>query len=244
MVTAWKSFACKILILIIGKLTMTLKDVLLFKDLLPKERLEISKILREKSFKKGEILFFEGEACVRMFIVQTGRIKVYRTNAAARVQTLNLLEPGDTCACNPGCGAWACSASAKALSPCKVWYFSRKDFADLVKEMPKVSQALNSLLANKILKLSSLIEEVSLKTVNQRLANFILELRRKNIEKGGKGLHLHLQVTREEIAQRIGAARESVARNLHRLKRAGTISLGPNEIGILDLAALENIGAG
>ena len=89
---------------------MTLKDVSLFKELSPKERIKISKILREKSFKKGEILFFEGEACSRMFIVQTGRIKVYRTNAAARVQTLNLLEPGDTCACNPGCGTWACSA--------------------------------------------------------------------------------------------------------------------------------------
>ena len=59
--------------------TIILRDVGLFQGLSLAELVVVKKCLREKSFKKGDILFYEGKQCERVFIVQSGRVKVLRT---------------------------------------------------------------------------------------------------------------------------------------------------------------------
>ena len=93
-----------------------LRKIPLFQDLSQKELNSLKKHLREKSFDKGEILFFEGQNCNRVFVVQAGRVKFFRTSASGREQILEVLGSGDTCACNPGAVAWHCSATAQALT--------------------------------------------------------------------------------------------------------------------------------
>lgn len=220
---------------------MTEKKFNLLQGLSSEDLQRIVPLLRRKKLKKGDFLFFEGEPCLRIFFMQTGQAAVYRTNANARLQILHLLEPGDACACHSGCKSQNCSANAKAMSDCTVWYFSRNDFARIVKTLPGVSQALNDLLSERLQKYVALIDAVSLKSVRQRLAGFILDLRRQSICSGGDGLTLSLTFTREEIAQKIGAARESVARQIHNLRRENVLSLATGKIFIHNVSKLEQI---
>lgn len=193
-------------------------------------------------------MFHEGAACERVFIVQSGRVKLYRTSSSGREQILEMLGPGETCACNPGSLVWNCSTSAEAVTASTVWFLSRDDYVRMVQTNSKLSHALNQLFADRLRCFSSLIEEVSLKDVKKRLIKFLLDMlaeraaKAKKTSSGGKKEEtLYVPFTREEIAQRIGTARETVARNLYQLKRAKLIDIKPYQIIIRNKEGLEKL---
>lgn len=215
-----------------------LEKIELFQGLTPAELQTIRGYVKEKAFKKGEILFSEGQCCERVFIVQTGRVKLYRTASSGREQILEMLEPGDTCACNPGSRTWSCMSTAEAATPCAVWFLSRDDYLKMVASNEKISHSLNQLFAKRIQNLSTLVEEVSLKDVKKRLVKFLLDMRS---QKKGKSETLFIPFTREEIAQRLGTARETVARHLHELKEEKLIDVKPYQIIILSPEGLQKL---
>ena len=215
------------------------KDAGLFQGLSPSEMVSVKACLHAKSFEKGDILFYEGKSCERVFIVESGRVKIFRTASSGREQILEILGPGDSCACNPGAVTWCCSTSAEALTPCQVWFLSRDDYIRLVKTNSKVTQTLNRLFAERLCRFSSLIEEVSLNDAKHRLIKFLLDMLEDHNSHGEHNGVLFIPFTREEIAQRIGSARETVARHLHQLKRSRLIDIKPNQIIIRDKQALE-----
>lgn len=219
-------------------ISITLEKVPLFQGLGREELEGIKSRLREKSFEKGEVLFHEGRLCERIFIVQSGRVKLYRTASSGREQILETLGPGDTCACNPGSSVWACATTAEAVTPCSVWYLSREDYVRMVESNAKISHTLNRLFAERLKNFSCLIEEVSLKDVRKRLIRFLLDML---AGKKGGGEALFIPFTREEIAQRLGAVRETVARHLHELKRAKLIDIKPYQIVIRNKEGLEKL---
>lgn len=216
-----------------------LKNVPLFRGLTPAELEEIRACLHEKSYAKGDTLFHETGSCERVFIVRTGRVKVFRMSTGGREQVLETLGPGDTCACNPGSVEWACASSAEALTACTVWFLSRDNYVRMVNTRANVSHALNRLFAEKLNKLSCLVEDVSLNDVRKRLAKFLLDLRAESTSDT-----LQVPFTRQEIAQRIGTARETVARHLYEMKRKKLIEIKPKQIVLLNKAGLQKILSG
>lgn len=220
---------------------MEIEKLPFFQGLSKKELAAIRTCLKERSFQKGEQLFFEGKTCERVFFVRSGRVKLYRVSESGREQILETLGPGDTCACNPGSAVWQCASSAEALTPCTAWFLSRENYVRFVQSNAKLSHALNRLFAERLQCLSSLIEEVSLKDTRKRLIKFLLGLLENHSNPASKKETLTIAFTREELAQRIGAARETVARQLSGLKRKKLIDIKPREITILSKEGLEKL---
>ena len=218
-----------------------LKKVPLFQGLSDAELDSIKVSLKEKSFQKGELLFYEGKCCDRVFIVQSGRVKLYRTASSGREQILETLGPGDTCACNPGSLTWSCGSTAEAVVPTAVWFISRDDYVRVVNTNSKISHSLNQLFAEKLKSFSSLIEEVSLKDVKKRLIKFLLDMLAETTHQSQGEKVLLIPFTREEIAQRIGTARETVARYLYQLKRAKLIDIKPKQIIVRNKEGLKKL---
>lgn len=216
----------------------SVRDIPLFKNLSEAELFEIKSCLKEKKFEKGDLLFQEGNSCERIFVVQEGQVKLYRTSSEGREQVLEVLGPGDTCACNPGACQWFCSSTAEAVTPCKVWFLSRDQYVKMVQSHSSLSHTLNRLFADRLSHFSSLIEEVSLKDVKKRLIKFLLDMLEENKSASNT---LFIPFTREEIAQRIGSARETVARYLYQLKRKKLIDIKPRQIVVRDREALKKL---
>ena len=151
-----------------------LRNVSLFQGLSPSELEAIRSRLKERSYSKGEILRFSGDLCQQIFIVVSGRVKIYRTASSGREQILEILDAGGTCACNPASSVWHCSATAEALTPCTVFFLPREDYVQMVTSSSKLTHALNRLFAERICRFSSLIEEVSLKDAKKKLIKFLL----------------------------------------------------------------------
>ncbi len=222
-------------------MALALKNIPLFQDLSGNELELVKPCLREESYQKGEVVFSEGEICQRIFIVCEGRIKLYRIASSGREQIVETLEPGDTCACNPGSKVWSCSTTAEAVTPCTVLYLARDAYLRLVETNSKFAHTLNRIFAERLRCFNSLIEEVSLKDVKKRLVRFLLDMQASSAHKSSSGNVLAIPFTREEIAQRLGAARETVARHLSELKRAKLIEIKPKIILIQNKEGLENL---
>ena len=222
-------------------MSLAIKEIPFFKGLTETELAAVGQCLREKSFERGESLFIEGNACERIFFLKSGRVKLYRISSSGREQILETLEPGDTCACNPGSAAWSCASSAEALTACTAWFLSRENYVRLVQANSKLAYTLNRLFAERLKCFSSLIEEVSLKDSKKRLIKFLLNMLADGSNRTSEKGVLAIPFTREELAQRIGAARETVARQLYQLKNKKMISIKPHQIVILNKAGLEKL---
>ncbi len=214
-----------------------IKDIPLFKGLSENELASIKTCLREKTFDKGEALFLEGASCERVFFVKSGRVKLYRIGPSGREQILQTLEAGETCACNPGAAEWNCASTAEAIVPSVVWFLSREHYVRIVQTNSKLAHTLNRLFAERLQCFSALIEEVSLKDSKKRLVKFLLDMLAENADQNA----LSIPFTREELAQRIGVARETAARQLHQLKRKKLIDIKPHRILIRDKEGLKKL---
>jgi CRP/FNR family transcriptional regulator len=219
-------------------MAVSIEKIPFFQSLNPRELERMRQCLREKNFSKGETLFVEGKSCERVFFVKSGRVKLTRISAAGREQILETLGPGDTCACNPGAREWSCSANAEALTACTVWFLSREEYVRLVEANTALSHTLNNLFARRLQCYGNLIEEVSLKDSRKRLVKFLLDML---ADQPSPGNTLSLPFTREELAQRIGVVRETVARQLYQLKRLKLIDIHPRQVLIRNRKGLENL---
>jgi CRP-like cAMP-binding protein len=218
-------------------MSIEFKDIPFFQGLSKQELTAVQGCLREKTFRKGESLFVEGNLCDRIFFVRSGRVNMYRLGPSGRGQILETLQPGDTCACHPGSTQdWHCASSAEAVTDCSVWFLSRENYIRLVNSHHALALSLNRLFAQRLQCFSALIEEVSLKDTQKRLVKFLLDMFRSA---GGRSLTLPF--TREELAQRIGTTRETVTRHLHALKRKKLIDIKPHQIVILDKEGLQKL---
>lgn len=216
---------------------MNIRSIPLFQNFSDSEVSELKSCFQERTFDKGQNLFLEGNSCEKIFFVKTGRVKLYRMNSQGREQILQTLGPGETCACNPGVAEWDCSSSAQAITSCTVWFLSKDRYVELIKTNAKLAHSLNYLFAKRLQCFSALIEEVSLKDSKKRVIKFLLDMSSQN---NGDST-LSIPFTREELAQRIGTTRETVARQLHALKNKQLIGIKPHQILIHNREALKKL---
>lgn len=218
-----------------------LKKVSLFQGLSEEELNRVRAHLRERFFEKEELLFQEGANPEQIHIVKAGRVKLYRMSTSGREQILEVLVPGDLCETNPGSKNWESPEAAQAMTECETWLLSTYDYVSLVEMNSRVAHNLNRLFAQRLQRLSALLEEVSLKDVKTRVAKFLLDMLAEKRNGTGRNDVLFIPFTREEVAHRLGAARETVARQLHSLKRKRLIDIKPYQIVIRDKEGLERI---
>lgn len=218
-----------------------LKNVQLFRDLSDEEFGEIRGCFSEKSYRKGDMLLFEGNSCERIFIIQSGKVKLYRTSSTGREQVVEILGPGDTPACNPGNVEWSCSFNAQAMTPCTVWVLNREDYGNLVRNNLKVSQTLNQLFAKRLCHFGSLLEQVGLMNVKKRLVKFLFDMHDERAKSKGETGVVFLPFTRDEVAKRLGTARETIARQLSQLQKDGLIKIDEQRIELCDRRALQKL---
>ena len=220
---------------------VSIGDIPLFENLSLKEIRSLKKHLKPRTYRRGEMVFTEGDDCKEILIIVSGRLKVFRTSSEGREQILEVLESGDTCACNPGTVHWSCSASAQALTSCRTWSLPRSHYKKLVASNHKLAQSLNRIFAERLCKFCSLIEGVALDTPTRRLAKFLLDIMNDQNHKVSADKHTEIVFTHEEIAQRIGLVRETVTRHLHKFKKQGLIDIQSHRILVLDKKGLETL---
>ena len=192
-----------------------------------------------REFSAGENIFTEGEPCQGLYVVETGRIKIFKISAGGREQVLAIDGPGASVAELPVFDDGNYPASASAVSAARLVFVSKQDFRALCLEHPQVALRVLKVIGGRLRRLVGIIEELSFTTVRHRMAALLVNMAKRSGTKTARGTEFMLPATQQDIAGMIGTVRELVSRNLGRLQAEEIITLEGKTVIVPDLARLE-----
>jgi CRP/FNR family transcriptional regulator, cyclic AMP receptor protein len=193
-----------------------------------------------RPWSQGEILFSEGEPCKGLYVVVSGRIRIYKTSSSGREQVLSVEGPGSSVAELPVFDGGSYPASASAIEKTEALFVSRADLRAICLEKPEVSLKLLQVVGARLRRLVGIIEELSFTTVRHRLISVLLRQASEEGIQTSRGTAFTLKDSHQELAARIGTVRELVSRNLARLQAQSFIEMNGRQITILDQQGLES----
>lgn len=183
------------------------------------------------TFKKGKLIFYEGGIPTGVFLVGSGRAKIYKTGLDGKDQIFYVYKAGDLL----GYHALLCNEqyedSCEALEDCKILFISKPNFEKLIEEVPRLNQLLIQNMSHEFGVLVNTITVLAQKPLRERLALWLLILH----EKYDQG---HISLPREDLANLIGTARESLGRLLKEFKEEQLIEIHGRSIVCLDTGKL------
>ena len=200
---------------------------------------EIEQIVSFKSVKKGEILFFQGDIATGFYVLLTGRVRIYKASPEGKEYTLHLINPGQMFAEAAIFQGDRFPANCSALEESTVAFFPKERFVRLIKNSPDISLKMIAGLAKFVREFNRMVEDLSLKEVSARLADFLIdEARQKD------SLKFELDITKSEMAHKLGTIAATLSRNLKKFKEIRAIAVEGSTIEILDTDRLEAIAEG
>lgn len=218
----------------------TLKSAQLFSALDGSEIASFAERTSIRRFAASELLFSEGEPCAGLYVVTSGRVRIFKTSPNGREQVLTIEGPGSSIAELPVFDGGTYPASAAAVDPSQLVFVSRNDFRACCLEYPEVALKVLQVVGARLRRLVGIIEELSFTTVRHRLIAWLLrEAQVRGRAKQG-GTIFELNISHQELATHIGTVRELVSRNMARLQAQGLIQVQGREITILDREGLES----
>lgn len=192
-----------------------------------------------KSFPAGHVLFTTGETCRGLYMIGSGRVRIYRTDDVGREQVLHVEGPGRTVAELPMFDGGPYPASAITLEECDLVFLPRAAFEFLYRSQPDIAHAVIRALGRRLRHLVHLTETLAFRDVAARLAMQLVGYAERIGIKTPQGIEIELDRTQEELAHEIGTARESVSRAMKQLRRKGLIEpLERNRLLIPDVHRL------
>jgi CRP/FNR family transcriptional regulator len=172
---------------------------------------------RTRTLEAGESILLEGELAEGLYVVLSGRVRVFKSSPEGREQVLIVLSPGETFNDVPVFDGGPNPASADAAGPgASVCLVPSAVVARLLSTNPVVALSVTRVLASRLRHLTVLVEDLALRQIIQRVARLLLDE-----SASGSG---SVQLTHQEMAARVGTAREVVSRALRELERRGAIS--------------------
>ena len=199
-------------------------------DDLPEELLNlIAGHMQLRGFERGEMLFWEGDPCAGLHIIEEGSLKLYRISPQGRQYIIRVLQEGDTCNEVPAFDGGTNPVNVEALERSKVWVINADMLRALVKSHPDFALKVLSNFGKNLRGLVRMVSEMAFYQVTNRLARLISELPSEES---------HPHWTQEQLAARLGTVREVVARSLKELERSGAICIEDRRIHIADQDAL------
>jgi CRP/FNR family transcriptional regulator len=191
----------------------------------------IRRYVYEKKVGRGEQILAEGETTDVLYFVGEGVVKVFKTSADGKEQILRIIRPGDSFNDVPVLNGGVSLVSAAAMSPVTLYAINKSDLEKVMRDHPQIALNIIKVLSQRVEELISLVEDLSFRHVNGRVAKVLLEY-------AGDKTGDRPRLTQQEMAAMIGTAREMVGRSLKSLEGAGAIRMERNKIIITDRKAL------
>lgn len=172
-------------------------------------------------------------------MVESGRVRIYRTDPAGREQVMHIEGAGRTVAELPIFDGGPYPASAVTMEETRLVFLPRPAFEHLYRNQPDVAQAIIRALGRRLRHLVHVTETLAFRDVAARLAMLLVGYAERVGTATASGVEIELDRTQEELAHEIGTARESVSRAMKQLRRKGLIEpLERNRLLIPDVSRL------
>ncbi len=148
-----------------------------------------------RNYRKGELLFTEGDPCTGLFVVESGRVRIFKSSPNGREQVLAVEGPGGSVAELPLFDGGNYPASTAAVEDARIYFISKQDFHSLCLVHSQVPLKVLKVVGARLRKLVGIIEELSFTTVRSRLIS-VLVRRAKTGKKVPGGIEI--RITRKQ----------------------------------------------
>jgi len=211
----------------------------IFKHLTPEQHLKVEKEKICNSYKRGNIIYHEGSRTNGFYCINSGILKIYKTGIEGREQIIAFAKKGDIIGYRSILSNELACSTAKVIEDAILCFIPGETLINLVKNNGNFSMAMMQQTCKELGEANSFITDIAQKTVRERLAEVLLNLK-KNFGLDEDHI-LQISLTREELANIVGTATESVIRLLSEFKQDLLIDLNGRKIKILDIKRLEKI---
>ena len=195
-----------------------------------------------RTYRAGEAVVNEEDPVRSLSVVLDGQVKLSKSSAEGREQTLTLLGPGDPFGL---CTAFASNdfpASAVTLKKTTILTIPGSAVEDIVRQEPMLLLNIIRVLSLRLKDTMRLVESLALKEIPQRVASFILHDLAK--QDTGSQCSLELAITHRELAKIIGATPEALSRALKKMSEDGLLRVDGRMITVYDRKALKELADG
>lgn len=210
-----------------------LQSVPYFSDLGERVLEDIAQSLTPRSYSQGQIIQIEGQRAQGMYLIESGWVKAIKINPEGKEQILNILGPGEVFNTISVFNAGQAPATIEALEETTTWSLPKDMFLALIERHPPLSRAVIHILADRIQHLLELVEDLSLRTVESRLAHKLLE------EAEEDTVYRKRWATQTEMAAHMGTVTDVLNRALRHMVEEELIEVSREQIRILDPQALK-----
>ncbi len=186
----------------------------------------------------GQMLYGPQDQTERLFLIQKGKVRIFRTTPDGRELTLAVVESGTVFGEMALTGQQLEGAYAQAMEPSQVSTMARADLERLVLEKPEVGLKIMHVLSERLRRYETRLEDVTMKDVRSRLAGIILLLVESEGLRTGTGYRIPVHYTHERLGTMVGANRVAVTRAFGLLQDEGVVELRRRLIHVEDIEAL------
>jgi CRP/FNR family transcriptional regulator, cyclic AMP receptor protein len=188
---------------------------------------------------QGEIFYTPMDLCETLFVLQRGRVRIYRATPEGREFTVAVLESGTVFGEMVLTGQRLRSSFAQAMEESEVSAMCRADVERLILDKPEVGLQLVHLLSDRLSTYETRMEDMALKEVPARLASLILHLIESQGIRTRTGYKIPTRYTHQQLATMIGANREAVTRAFAWLREAGAVETKRRYIHVENIETLK-----
>jgi CRP/FNR family transcriptional regulator, cyclic AMP receptor protein len=187
---------------------------------------------------RGQVLFHEGDPGDRLYVIVEGKVKLGRASGDGRENLLAILGPGEMFGelslFDPG----PRNAAATAVADTLLLGLGSEDLTSWLSDRPDVARQLLRALARRLRRTNENLADLVFSDVPGRVAKALLDLSARFGRTADDGVHVHHDLTQEELAQLVGASRETVNKALADFAQRGWLRLEPRSVVLLDVERL------
>lgn len=190
--------------------------------------------------KRGNILYHEGSRINGAYVVIKGILKIYKTGFDGKEQIIRFAKDGDLIGFRSVVSDELACTTAKVVNDAVLCYLPAEVLTSLIKVNPEFAMSLMKLTCRELGESNKFLTDIAQKTVRERLAEVLLLLMDTfDLDEDGT---LQISLTREELANMVGTATESVIRLLSEFKSDKLIELNGRKIKLINIPKLIKIG--
>jgi len=219
-----------------GTLEERIRRLFYFRQLTDEQMAGLAPLCNILRFDEGELIFQEGAEATAFYIVLSGKVQIYKISREGKEMILHLFGPGDMFAEVPiFSGIPRYPANSLCMTACEILSIQGEGFRTLTKAHPDIALSILTVFAKRLHEFSEIIEDLSLRTVDSRLAKYLLSVSENSPDKAIIMIH------KKTLASILGTIPETLSRSFKKLSNEGLVTVDGNKIHLLNRNGLETL---
>ena len=217
------------------------KAISFFNDLDEFDLINLSNNKSCNFYKKGHVVFYEGRIPTGVYCLEQGLVKIYRVGMDGKEQIVRISTPGSLLGIRSMLSNERYTASAATLEDSIICFINKSFFFHLMNKYPKMSADLVTHLCEMLKEAEDKIISIAQKPVRERLAESLLILNQVFKPNGHSEIKHKISLPREDLANIVGTATETVIRFLHEFKDEKLITIKGRSIFLTNVEGLKQV---